>query len=97
MTVQSNKPWTGTIDGSDGTPTSDVTVALGSFRYDTNTTPTSYTECGTDTAVPSTPTLWEGAGLIGANQLYTHSHCVLVDWDDADGTIGSTITRTVQQ
>ena len=97
VTVQSNKPWTGTIDGSDGTPTSDVTVALGSFRYDTSAAATSYTGCSVDSSVPTTPAVWEGSGLIGANQVYTHYHCVLVDWDDSDGTIDSTITRTVQQ
>ena len=96
VTVKSNKPWTGTIAGSDGSPTSDVTVGDGSFHYDTSAAAGTYTACGTDTALATTTSSFESSGVKGQS-LYTFHHCVILDWDDADGTIDSTITYTVTQ
>ena len=81
---------------ADGTPTSGITIANASFLYNTVASSTSYAACSTDTAVTTTATSWEPAGPLG-NTLYTFHHCVLLDWDDADGTIDSTITYTVSQ
>ena len=86
--VKSNKPWTGDIDGADGSPTSGVTVPNGNYHYDT--------ACSADTALATTTAQWEPSGTVG-NNLYTFYHCLLLDWDDADGTIDSTITYTVSQ
>ena len=97
VTVESNMPWTGTVTGSDGSPTSGVTVATGSFRYDTAGAATSYLECDSDTALTTTATDFESAGTQGNNQVYTQHHCVILDWDDGDGTIDSTITYTASQ
>ena len=97
VTVESNKPWTGTVEGADGTPTSELRVAFGSFRYDLAAAATSYSQCGSDTTLTTVPVLWESSGPEGDDQGYTHHHCVLLDWDDDDGTIDSTITYTVSQ
>ena len=96
VTVKSNKPWTGTIAGSDGSPTSGVTVALGGFHYDTAAAATTYTTCSADTVLATTTSSFESSGVIGQS-LYSFYHCVVLDWDDADGTIDSTITYTVTQ
>ena len=97
VTVQSNKAWSGTVAGTDGSPTSGVTVPQGSFRYDVGTPTTSYAGCASNTALTTTASPFEPSGGVGDNQVYTYHHCVLVDWDDDDGTIDSTITYTVQQ
>ena len=97
VTVQSNKAWSGTIAGTDGSPTSGVTVPEGSFRYDVGTPTTSYAGCASNTALTTAASPFEPSGGAGDNQVYTYHHCVLVDWDDDDGTIDSTITYTVQQ
>ncbi len=94
--VKSNKAWTGDIDGADGTPTSGITVVNGSFRYDTAAAQTSYSNCSADTTLTTTTAQWEASGTLG-NTLYTFYHCVILDWDDADGSIDSTITYTVSQ
>ena len=96
MTVKSNKPWTGTIAGSDGSPTSGVTVALGGFHYDTEAAASTYTACSSDTVLATTTSSFESSGVIGQS-IYSFHHCVVLDWDDADGTIDSTITYTVTQ
>ena len=96
ITVKSNAPWSGTVDGNDNAPTSGVTVALGSFRYDTAAAATTYAECATDTQLPASPSPFESGGVTGI-AAYVHRHCVLVDWNDADGTIDSTITYSVTQ
>ena len=97
VTVESNKPWTGTVEGADGTPTSELRVVFGSFRYDVVAAATSYSQYGADTTLSTVAVLWESSGPEGGNQAYTHHHCVLLDWDDDDGTIDSTITYTVSQ
>ena len=94
--VKSNKPWTGTIAGSDGSPTSGVTVVTASFHYDTAAAASTYTACGSDTTLATTTSSFESSGNAG-NTLYNFYHCVLLDWDDPDGTIDSTITYTVSQ
>ena len=96
VTVKSNKPWTGTIAGSDGSPTSGVTVALGGFHYDTAAAASTYTACSSDTVLATTTPSFESSGVIGQS-IYSFHHCVVLDWDDADGTIDSTITYTVTQ
>ena len=97
ITVDSNRPWTGTVAGSDGTPTSGVTVALGNYRYDAAAAALSYPGCAGDAQLPTTPGPFESSGSEGSNQVYNHHHCVVIDWDDNDGTIDSTITYTVSQ
>ena len=95
VTVKSNRPWSGTLAGADGTPTSGVTVANGSFRYDTSAPATSYSACSMDTALATTTASFEASGTQGATD-YLFYHCVIVDWDDSYGTIDSNITYTVQ-
>ena len=96
VTVKSNAAWSGTIVGADQAPTSDITVANGSFRYDSAGAPASYSDCSGDTQLPTTPAPFEPAGPTGIN-VYNFWHCVRLDWDDGDGTIDSTITYTVSQ
>ena len=95
-TIRSNKPWTGTIAGTDVAPTSGITLASGNFHYDAVAAATSYSDCSSDTALTATPTSFESAGTTGTS-LYDFHHCVLVDWDDDDGTIDSKVIYTVQQ
>ncbi len=96
VTVKSNAAWSGTIVGADQVPTSDITVANGSFRYDSVSAPASYSDCSADTQLPTTPAPFEPGGPTGIN-VYNFWHCVRLDWDDGDGTIDSTITYTVSQ
>ncbi len=96
VTVKSNAPWSGTIVGADNSPTSEITVALGSFRYDTAAAPASYSDCAADTALPTSPSPFEPSGVAGVNA-YTHRYCARVDWDDSDGSINSTFTYSVSQ
>ena len=96
VTVKSNRAWTGDIDGADGTPTSGVSVVNSNFRYDTSAAQTTYAECNTSTALATTTSEWEATGAVG-NNIYSFYHCVQLDWDDADGSIDSTITYTVSQ
>ena len=94
--VKSNKAWTGTIDGSDGSPTSAIKVVNSSFHYDSAAASTNYSTCADATAMATTSATWEPSGTVW-NNLYTFYHCVIIDWDDTDGTIDSTITYTVTQ
>ena len=48
------------------------------------------------TTMATTTSSFEASGVIG-NNLYTFYNCVVLDWDNADGTIDSTITYTVTQ
>ena len=96
VTIKSNRPWTGTTNGSDGTPTSGVTVVGSSFHYSTSAAASTYTGCAGYTALATTTASFEASGTQG-NSLYNFYHCVLIDWDDSDGTIDSTITYTVSQ
>ncbi len=64
--------------------------------YTTGAAPATYTACNTATALATTTSQWEAAGPVG-NNVYTFRHCVVLDWDDADGSIDSTITYTVSQ
>ena len=63
VTVKSNKAWTGTIAGSDGTPTSDVKVVNGNFHYDTSAPAGTYAACSADTALATTTASFEAAGV----------------------------------
>ena len=96
VTVKSNAPWTGTIAGDDVSPTSDINIAQDSFRYDSAAAPASYVDCAVDAAVGTTTTQFEPSGTSGINP-YTFSHCAIIDWDDSDGSIDSTITYSASQ
>ena len=96
--VLSNRPWTGTLYGDDNnSPTSDVTVDDGSFHASTGSI-ASYSDCDSAQAVPevNSPWTWESSGARG-NTGATHYQCAVVDWDDADGTIDSTMQYSVSQ
>ena len=96
--VLSNRPWTGTLYGDDNnSPTSEVTVDDGSFHASTGSI-ASYSDCSSAQAVPevNSPWTWESSGSRG-NTFATHYQCAVVDWDDADGTIDTTIQYSVSQ
>ena len=99
--VQSNKAWKGTLAGVDnGLPTSQVTVANGNYHASTSAL-SSYASCTGATTVPGAADpndewTWENSRKKG-NIIGTHYHCVMVDWDDDDGTIDSTISYSVSQ
>ena len=94
--VKSNRAWTGTINGGDGSPTSGVKVTDGNFLYNASAAVTTYASCSADTALATTTASFESSGNVG-NTLYNFYHCILLDWDDVDGSIDSTITYTVTQ
>ena len=96
VTVKSNKLWTGTVSAGDGSPTSGITVAAGSFLYDTVVAPTSYAGCTADTPLTTTSATFEPSGALGRRD-YPFYNCVVLDWSDPDGTINSMITYTVSQ
>ena len=94
--VLSNRAWTGTIYGQDnGAPTSDVTIADGSFRASTSAIST-YSDCNgaQELEDAASPWTWESNGSRG-NTFTTHYQCAILDWDDGDGTIDATIQYSV--
>lgn len=96
--VESNRAWTGTLSGADnGNPTSEITVDEGSFYASTKSID-SYSDCTGATVVPDSKNAWtwESNGKKGNNSS-THYHCVVVDWDDDDGSINSTFSYSVSQ
>ena len=96
VTVKSNAPWTGTVAGTDQSPTSDITVALSSFRYDTTLAVASYSDCSSATTLSTSTSPFESAGTGGINP-YTFRHCVLINWNDRQGTIDSALEYAVTQ
>lgn len=96
--VESNRAWTGTLSGTDNSnPTSEVTVGDSSFYASTKSID-SYSDCTGATVVPDSknPWTWESNGKKGNNS-FTHYQCVIVDWDDDDGSIDSTFSYSVSQ
>ena len=98
--VQSNRAWIGTLTGEDnGQTTSDLRVENDSY-YASTSSIGSYSDCIGATTVPESGQesawMWEASGAQG-NISGTHSHCVLVDWDDDDGTISATMSYSVSQ
>ena len=96
--VESNRAWTGTLSGADdGNPTSEITVGDGSFYASTKEID-DYSDCTGATVVPDSESAWtwESNGKKG-NSNSTHYHCVVVDWDDDDGSINSTFSYSVSQ
>ena len=98
--VQSNRAWTGTLTGDDnGQTTSDLRVENDSY-YASTSSIGSYSDCIGAMTVPESGQesawMWEASGAQG-NISGTHSHCVLVDWDDDDGTISATMSYSVSQ
>ena len=99
--VHSNRAWTGSIYGQDDdSATSDINFDGGAFRASTSDV-ASYADCGGAQIVPEGSEAddgwkFESAGKKG-NTKTVHYHCVLVDWDDDDGTIDSTLSYSVSQ